>query len=198
MQPDSCLHTYIHRFTYIIWNKRASVSFAHLKSVQEVRLTTQTQTKKGTSRSADTCRYRLLLHILAPVGQATRPGRCGPIPQGVSSPQAEGPAPPPAGAPGAPSRSSGPGPPASRRGSTPQRPCTTPRAGRATALVSQPLPILASLAPAVPPQRTSPFVVLTCSTTPGHASERAALKGTGRGSRCKLGPEVVGRHCSPL
>lgn len=54
----------------------------------------------------------------------------------VLSPQAEAPAPPGAGALGVPSRSSGPTPPASHRGSSPQRPCTTPIAGRATA--SQP------------------------------------------------------------
>lgn len=91
---------------------------------------------------------------------------------GISSPQAEAPAPPPAGAPGAPSPSSGPGPPASHRGSTPQRPCTTPRAGRAAALISRPLPVLASPAP----------TVLTHPAAPGHASGRAALKGTGRES----------------
>lgn len=52
-----------------------------------------------------------------------------PAPVLVSSPQAEAPVPPAVGAPGAPSRSSGPGSRASHQGNSPQRPCTAPRAG---------------------------------------------------------------------
>lgn len=81
--------------------------------------------------------------------------KAGPRSLPVSSPPAEAPAPPWAGAPAAPSPSSGPGPPASPRGSAPRRRGTAPRAG-SRALASPPSPWLSELGRAPAPASGRP------------------------------------------
>lgn len=125
------MHIYTH--TYIIC-KTMVLCHLHTQCARGERPITQTQTiKKETPKAEVLTHSHACVTVSSGIscshGAGAEASEARPTPLLVSSPQAEAPAPPAAGAPGAPSPSSGPGSPASHRGSTPRHPGIAPGAG---------------------------------------------------------------------